>query len=54
LREDREYGVSSKTGRAYFIYSGVCQVCAASWKFDKRDILPEDKDDKEFVRRELA
>lgn len=50
LREDYEIGVDEK-GLCYVIYSGVCQYCGATWKFDKRDILPEDAEDKVLVRK---
>jgi len=48
LREDREYGVGSD-GKAYCIYSGVCQRCAASWQIKTDGVMPENKEDKKLV-----
>ncbi len=50
LREDYEVGVD-RIGQCYIIYSGVCQDCGASWQFKKMDILPEDDEDKELVKK---
>ncbi len=50
LREDYEQGVDEK-GLCYVIYSGECKSCGATWKFDKRDILPEDAEDKKLVKK---
>lgn len=52
VREDYEQGVDDK-GLAYAIFKAQCQDCGASWKIDVRDVLPEDKEDIQFVKERL-
>lgn len=49
VREDYETGLDSK-GLLLISYRGECERCGALWEFDKRNILPIDKDDREIVK----
>ncbi len=50
LREDYEQGIN-EDGTLFVVYSGVCQICGASWQFRTKDILPEDPEDKALVKK---
>lgn len=50
LREDYEVGVDKK-GYAYINYCGSCQKCGATWEINQKDILPNDSEDIELVKK---